>query len=553
MSMDDISRLVTDLLIVLLAGLLAGLLCKRWGISLLVGYLAVGALIGTGGLGLVTQHHGELEHLASVGALMLLFAIGIEFSLDELLRLSRYFLIGGAVQMVLVAIPLTLLSRGLGMSWNAAVLVGSAGALSSTVLVFKALTEWGQTATPHGRRAIGILLFQDVALVPLMLLVPLLTTNGAPPSLQAYGLLAGKSLFFVAAVFGMRRLIETYLVPYLAKMRSVEIVVLFSLSVLGTVCWSAVQLGLPAAIGALAGGIMLSGNRLSQQIDTILLPFRESFATVFFVTLGTLLQPADFFREPILLTAALAGMLLLKTSAAGIAFRLIGLRWPAAIGMGLGLAQLGEFSFLVLAEGMKHGVISSATYSRLLFVALGTLLLTPQLLKLGLKWTGGGIPEHVGGGYVNIGSAPVRHAVVVGIGPIGRQIASRLEIAGVHVCLIDFSPVNLYPFSQQGFQTVAGDARDPEVLRRALADRCSLAVISVPEDESAHRIVKTLREMNPTGSILVRCRYQSSISRARKAGANTVVSEEAEASGALLRHCEELIAAGATIGTTPLG
>ena len=196
---------------------------------------------------------------------------------------------------------------------------GGFSGVDSTVLVFKALAEWGHTATPHGRRAIGILLFQDVALVPLMLLVPLLTKTGQPPSVTAYAVLAGKSLIFVAGVVLLRQLIRRWIVPMLARLRSVEIALLFALSLLGGACWAAFSLGLPPAIGALAAGIMLSGNRLSKQLDTIVLPFRETFAAVFFVTLGTLLNPLAFLQEPVLLTAGLAGMLMLKTAAATLA------------------------------------------------------------------------------------------------------------------------------------------------------------------------------------------------------------------------------------------
>lgn len=541
--MDDVSRIIADLLVVLTAGLLAGAACKRMGISLLVGYLVVGALIGDGVLGFVAQENHELENLARGGALLLLFAVGIEFSLGELFRLSRYFLIGGAAQMVLVAVPLTVTCVVFGMSFNASVLVGSAGALSSTVLVFKALSEWGQTASPHGRRAIGILLFQDVALVPLMLLVPLLTKQGESPTMTAYAVLAGKSMIFLTGVLASRHAIGRWIIPTLARLRSIELVVLFTLCVLGSHCWAAFQLGLPPALGALAAGIVLSGNRLSKQIDTVVLPFRETFAAVFFVTLGTLLQPRLILEEPILLTAGLAGMLLLKGAAAALALKAIGLGWKSAVGMGLGLAQLGEFSFLLLAVGVGQGVISAADYNRLLFIALGTLILTPPLLKIGLRWTGEMSEEHDPAEQAGFDIPAAPYAIVIGIGPIGRQVASRLEIMGVDACLLDLSPINLHAFAQQGFHTVAGDARDPHVLQRADAGRCSLAVVSVPDDDVANQIVRTIRGLNSAAAIVVRCRYQSNIDRAKRAGASAVISEEAEASGALLRWCERYVRA----------
>jgi CPA2 family monovalent cation:H+ antiporter-2 len=553
--MDSISlsQLVADLLVVLAAGFVSGALCKRMGVSLLVGYLVVGAVIGNGGLGFVSQENHELEYLARAGALLLLFSVGIEFSLEELLRLSRYFFAGGAVQMLLVTVPLTIAGLVYGLTWKPALLAGAAGALSSTILVFKALAEWGQTATPHGRRAISILLFQDIALVPLMLLIPLLTGTGDDPTVATFSWLAGKSLLFVAAVVLFRRAIARWIVPMLAGLRSVELVVLFTLSVLGGACWGSHFIGLPPAIGALAAGLMLSGNRLSKQIDTLILPYRETFAAIFFVTLGMLLKPAALLDEPILLTFGLVSMLVLKSLAGTVALKMTGLNWKAAAGMGIGLAQLGEFSFLLVAEGVEQGIISSSDYNRMLFIAIGTLILTPQLIKLGLRWTDSDLSEGLDPSLSSPGIAePIKKAIVIGIGPIGRQMASRIETFGIEVCLVDLSPINLHPFAQQGFHTVAGDASDPDVLRRANVDQCSFAVACVPKDDAAHQIVRTLRELNPNMFILVRCRFLSNVPAMTKTGADFVISEEQEASDALLRICEKVIRQGDQPRLSPL-
>ncbi|WP_417737190.1 cation:proton antiporter [Rosistilla oblonga] len=539
--MHNIESLTVNVLIVLGAGLIAGTICKRIGVSMLVGYLVVGALIGGGVLNLVNQQDHELEVLAQFGALLLLFAVGLEFSLEELMRLSRYSMIGGATQMFLVAVPLTGVCMAFGMSLNAAVLAGFAGALSSTVLVFKALAEWGLTASPHGRRAIAILLFQDVALVPLMLLVPLLTHQGEPPTITTYLLLALKSSIFLAALLACRSVVGRWIVPSLAGLRSVELVMLFTLCLLGGVCWSAFQLGLPSAVGALAAGIILSGNRLSRQVDSIVLPFRESFSVIFFVTIGTLLDPSMFFQEPLLLTAGLIGMLVLKSGAASIALKVVGLQWKTAFGMGLGLAQLGEFSFLLISEAAGLGLISRDDYNRMLFIALGTLILTPQLIRYGLRWTERSPDEDLHGMQHRRDSAVSRHAIVIGIGLIGRQLASRLEIMGSEVRLVDQSPINLHGFAQQGFHTTAGDARDPDILHRAGAENCGLCIVSVPSDDAALQIVTALRGINHDAEIIVRCRYQGNVHRIMKAGAAAVVSEEAEASKAMLQWCDRAV------------
>ncbi len=537
MQPSGVADLVFNLLIVLAAGLVAGVAAKRLGISMLVGYLLVGTLLGAVGFGPMTDGQKGMEYLAQAGALLLLFSIGIEFSMEELRRLSRHFFVGGSVQMLLVAVPIVLLS-GLVFKfpWPNAILIGSATALSSTVLVFKALEEWGQVATGHGRRAIGILLFQDVALVPLMLLVPMLTGDDLQPGDWEWGLLALKSVLFVAAVLVLREMIGRWVVPHLANLRSVELLVLFALIVLGGASLAAYAAGFPPALGALAAGVALNGNRLSGQFDALILPYRETFAAVFFVSLGTLMHFEVLLDGPLIPLFGLAGVLLLKTTAAALTLRLLGSNWRVAWAMGLGLSQLGELSFVLLSEGVTRDVITPLTYNRMLFIALGTLILTPQLLKTGLRWAEEEETDHsLVATILGAPALPVERALVVGLGPIGGQVASQLEIRGLDVCLIDLSPVNLHPYAQQGFRTIAGDGSDPEILHRADIDRCRLAVVTVPNDDAARHVVSTLRLLNPACTIIVRCRYQASASRIRRAGADTVISEEAEAGGAILR------------------
>jgi CPA2 family monovalent cation:H+ antiporter-2 len=212
-----IVALVYDLFVILTVGLISGIVSRRLGFSMLVGYLLAGAVVGQGGFGLVKEDAEEIEYLAHAGALLPLFAIGIAFSLEELARLSRYFFVGGSVQMMLVATPLALACALFGVSWRSALLIATATALSSAVLVFRALAEWGETASPQARRTIGILLFQDVALVPLMLLVPLLAGKEQGPQVWAYLLLALNYVLFVAAVLVLRRAVARWIVPMLSK------------------------------------------------------------------------------------------------------------------------------------------------------------------------------------------------------------------------------------------------------------------------------------------------------------------------------------------------
>lgn len=535
----DIAPLIAQLLVVLLAGLAAGLVCQRIGLSLLAGYLLVGAVIGSGGLQFIPARHDELQLLAEAGALLLLFSVGIEFSLAELLKLWRFFVIGGTTQMLLVALPLMLLTRWMGWSWPAAVLAGSAAALSSTVLVFRALAELQQTDSAHGRRGLAILLFQDMALVPLLMLLPLLTGEGPPPTFERLAVLGVTAIAFVIGVGVAQRVVRRWIVPILAQLKSVESVVLFALSMVAGLGWLAAWLDLPAAVGALAAGLVLSDNRLSHQMESILLPFRETFSAVFFVSLGMLLQPLTFLDEPLLLLGGLAGMIAVKSLAASAALRCTGLRWRAALGMGLGLAQLGEFSFLLLAQGVDSGLVSADNYNRMLFIAIATLILTPQLIRLGLQQaTGLADEERIAHSHVELAE---QSAVVIGIGPIGRQVTSRLEMMGLDVNLVDLSPINLQPLAQLGFHTFQGDARDPQLLARVGIARCCLAVVCVPSDEIAMQIVRALRAANRRLKIVVRCRFQARVHELEEAGADGVISEEIEASQPLAELSERLL------------
>ena len=296
-----IVELVRTLFIILAAGWLAGVASKRLGLSTLLGYVLAGAVIGPGGLGLVADDIEEIEYLAKAGALLLLFAIGIEFSLEELARMSRFFVVGGTFQMLLVAAPVGMACVLFGVSWESTLLIAAATALSSTVLVYRTLTEWGETTSPQGRRAIGILLFQDVALVPLMLVVPLLAGRGQELGKWAYVLLAMNSVLFVAAVPALRKVIARWGVPFLGNLRSIELVILFALIVLVGFCLVANIAGLPPALGAFAAGLVLNGNRLTGQVDALILPYRESFGVVFFVSLGTLFDPRILTESPVLL------------------------------------------------------------------------------------------------------------------------------------------------------------------------------------------------------------------------------------------------------------
>ena len=527
--------LIYDLLIILAAGLVAALVCRSLQISVLVGYLVVGGIIGHNSLGWVVDSQHEVETIAEAGVFLLLFSIGLEFSLAELWRLGRHLLVGGSVQMLLVALPVAALLLGFGTPWPVAVLVAAAAAFSSTVLVFKALAEWGQLSLPHGRRAIAILLFQDVLLIPLLLATPLLIGSGETADARAFALLGFTSASFVVSVILAREILARWIIPWFANLRSIELIVLFVLVTLSGVTLAAHWIGLPAAIGALAAGLIFSDNRWTQQIDALVLSLRETFTAIFFVSLGLLFDPSLLWNEPLFMFGCLAGLITLKALAATVALRLTGLGWRASGGTGLGLAHVGEFAFVLLLLGWTEGILSDAIYTRFITLAIGSLVLTPLLLKLGLHQAKAQPLLNELQRAVDQSGLAGRQAIVVGAGLVGRRVATHLETTGHDVCLVDRSPINLHPFNQQGFRTTAGDATHPQVMELAGADTMSLLVICIADDLAAIRIVRDMRSRNSTCFILVRCRFQSNVAKLTSGGADRVVSEEAQTSDSLLR------------------
>ena len=526
---------IYDVLIILSAGLLAGLVCRRYSIPVIVGYLVVGCIIGKNSLHLISDRHHEIEHIAEAGVFFLLFSIGLEFSLEDLLALGKNLVIGGLTQMLLVAGPVYLALSTLDLEWNATFLFAIAVSFSSTVLVFKALSEWGQSNVAHGKRTIGILLFQDAALIPILLLVPLITGDSSDVSFYDFFILAVASSGFIAGVVFVRRLMARIIIPMLAGYPSPDLILLFTLVTIGLVTFVAFQFGLPPAIGAFAAGLMFSGNRWTHQVDALILPFRELFSAVFFVSLGLIASPSLLWQEPLTVFVALVAIILLKSMAAMLALRLTGLGWKLATNMGIGLGHIGEFAFVIMLLGWEAEIITDLQYQYFVTLALLSLVISTILIRYGMKRSAGATDNEIISSTIEGDLTKTeRQALVVGAGPTGRQVASRLEIMGLDVCVVDINPINLHAFAQQGFQTISGDATRIEILTHAHAEKASLIIVCISDDAAALSITRQLRSMNKRCSLLIRCRYHENLKKLQNLGATHVISEEVEATGALL-------------------
>lgn len=571
--------LLYDVFVILTAGFLSGIICRRIGMPMVVGYLIVGALIGPGMFSLLTssshpptptiniQHETPseqleeikeirkdeqhiIEGLALLGANLLLFAVGIHFSPSELSRIWRFFIYGGSVQMLGVILPAWLVGSLVLGDWKVGLMIGAAVSLSSTVLVFKSLDDFGQSASPHGMRAVAILLFQDVMVVPLLVLLGFLTaihaTTGESMFIEIFSALAKllwEAFLFTAFVATVRWSFIRWGVDILQRQKSVELLVLFTFLLIIGVTSVGLMLSLPSALGALAAGFILSETRLTKSIAAITVPMRETFSTVFFVSLGALFTPQILWDEPLSTLTLLALCLGVKTLSAACAFRILGLTWIPSLAMGMGISQLGELSFILLSQGSN--TIDPTLYKQVLFVAMASMILTPFLLKLALQWSS---PHLISEGKTHsVESAypdDVRQrALVIGLGPVGARLVSFLEMSGFDVCLVDMNPVNLHAYAQQGFRTVAGNATDPSVLQIARLHHCTLVVVTVPNDQIAQETVQVIRQLNKECIIVVRCHYTMNVRNMEAAGGHIIICEESEAGIALVQAVQRIVQA----------
>jgi CPA2 family monovalent cation:H+ antiporter-2 len=508
------------LLTVATVGLLAGGLLRAPAI---VAYLLAGVLVGPGVLGWVTRTHA-IEQLAELGVALLLFGVGIEFALDRLRRILGRMLASGALQVATTSLVTALVFSQLGLPWPAATLVGFLVSLSSTAIVFKLYGEAGELDAPHGQAAAGIVLFQDLALVPMVLLVPML----ASPDMRGAGA-ATSALAAAALSLGLVLLVARVVLPAALRLVArVGIPELFPLAALvlafGTAAGAA-QLGLSLPIGAFLAGLALSGSPYAHQVFSELLPLRDAFVAIFFTSIGMLVQPAMLTAEPLLLVGMVSGVLLKGALVAAI----VGVLWRSArlaLLTGLGLAQIGEFSFVLVREGVAAGLVGDRLEQAFLGTAILTMAATPFLIRLGRRL------ERLGE------LAPVRptgkrlrdHVLVLGYGETGGAVARVLRETGIPFVALDMVARQVEEGRREGLPVRFGDAARRAMLEDLGAKDARAAVVALGDPTATRRAVSLLRQLNSDLLILVRVWRVREIAEIERLGADEVVPSQFETS-----------------------
>ncbi|UCF89332.1 MAG: cation:proton antiporter [bacterium] len=532
--------ILSDLAIVFGAAVLIGTLLGRVRLPSEAGFILAGCLIGPNVLALVEDLH-RVETMAELGVILLLFSIGMDMPLDRLRLLWKPILIAGTLQEAGTAMAFFAAASVFGFTWQAAALMGLMLAVSSTAVTVRNLEDRGEIDAPHGRLALGILLFQDMCVVPMLLALPFLGGKGAD-------LTGGLAAFAKGAVILMAVMaVSRYLVPAVLEraaqtMRRDLFVLTVSFLCIGTT-WLASILGMPLAAGAFISGLLIARSDFRHQALSDVIPFREVFTSLFFISIGMLLDPFEAFRAHSLILSGLGGVLLLKFSIIFLVGVVLRLPLRVSVLAAVILSQVGEFSFVLSRAGEAEGILSGAVTANLTSIVILSMVVTPLLASFGPTLAAGASRIRVLTRLMAVKEPPEEpekalrdHVIVAGYGVSGRAASSALKRFGIPIVVLDLNPDNVRQAVMEGHLAYFGDVTSTTVLRAVGIHRARVLVIVVNDPEAAARAIRAARNLDEDVQIVVRGRYLGTAPLLQMAGATTVVSAELEASVEVTSH-----------------
>ena len=517
-----------NLLVLLLGAIVAVPLAQRLRVSPVVGYLAAGLAIGPYALALVRDAE-EAQALAEYGVIFLLFSIGLDLPLSRLKAMWRYIFGLGLAQVALTSAIAGAIAAALGFGLEAAFVIGGGLAFSSTAAVLQLLSERRELNTRFGRVALGVLLFQDLAVVPLLAVLPLLGAE-TEALVWALALAAFKALAALAAVFALGRLVLRPLYRHIASERTAEIITATNLLVALGAGWATAQLGLSMALGAFLAGLLLAETEFRHQVEADIQPFRGLLLGLFFMTVGMAIDLRLVAANAVVVFGLAFGLILAKAALlAGLAtaFRL---ERPLVVRLGVTLSQAGEFAFVVFTLAAGRNLLPDGVAPVLLAAVAISIALTPLLAALGRRagdWlTPTPAPDMTG--MAEGADELSDHVVVAGYGRIGQIVGGLLDRHDVSWLAVDADLALVAEHRRRGAPVYFGDAGRPEVLRAAGAGEAKAAVITLTDSEAAERVVAALRREHPDLVIVARSRDPAHARRLEQAGADSVILEALE-------------------------
>ncbi|MEE8194454.1 MAG: cation:proton antiporter [Dehalococcoidales bacterium] len=531
-----------DLIIVLATAIAGGMLARWLKLPIILGYLAGGIAIGPFGLGLV-QDLPTINALATIGVILLLFTLGLELSLSELKRIGRVAVWGGSAQILLTAGVGFALGKLLGWETTEAIFFGFLIALSSTMIVLKTLMERGELDSTHGRVMIGILLVQDLSLVPLMIILPAMGGEGAE-LWSSLGIAALKATLFIGVMLVLGLWGLPLLLGRVAGRRSRELFLLTVVTLSLGAAFGAYFLGLSAAVGAFIAGLLIGQSIFARQAVADIVPLRDVFGALFFVSLG-MLADLNFVANNLAVIALVVTVIIAaKFVICSIIPWVFGYNAKASLFTGMGLIQIGEFSFVLAGMGMTAGIISQNIYSLTLASAIITMGLTPFALNLASvlyrrlsqrKKSGWLVASRLDPGLP--GKQQLSgHAVICGHGRVGNTLTKVLEQRNLSFLVIDIDPQVISRLRSRGIPCIYGDASNPEILAHTGLTRARLLICTFPSFMDVELTVRNALKINPKLDIVARVHRDADAELMKGIGVSELVRPEFEASLEITRH-----------------
>lgn len=532
------------LFLLLAATLVVLLISSRIHLPTIIGFFVTGILIGPSCLQLFT--YDQVSLVAEFGLILLMFTIGLEISLKNLLAMKRLVLIAGGVQIILTTIVVWAVLMLFGIPSGTAVLLGFMVASSSTAIVLNIYQSNGQIDTRHGKLILAILICQDIAVIPIMLLLPVIAGVGGDMMSSVMSL--GTSLVALVVVLGVALVVVPRILDVVASRRNRELFIISVMTICIGVAWILSLAGVSSSLGAFLAGVAIAGSEYNHEVLGIIMPIRDLMTSVFFISVGMMLSVA-FMLENILVILVIVAVLfvgkMVITSAAGL---LAGASTGAAVIGGASLAHIGEFSFVLGTTGMSLGLMSDTIYQVFLAVAILSMAMAPFAVDAAPKIArhvvcsplfGKGCPpgttEQVMPTDVSA-DEDHEYVIVVGFGPAGKYVVRALKRVGREYIILEMNPETVAAERAKGENIAYGDASLEPILRYAGIERAKTLVISIPDSATVRGIVSTARRMNPRTTIITRTRYTGESPTLFKIGVDEVIADEREAGLALTRR-----------------
>ncbi|QPJ66862.1 MAG: potassium transporter Kef [Candidatus Nitrohelix vancouverensis] len=518
------------MVLLLLVSLPINIIFHKVKLPSVMGFIVAGVVIGPYGLKLVDDVE-SVNHLAEIGVILLLFVVGLEFSISRLIKNFIPLLAAGGAQLTFTGLAIYGILSYYGVPQNQSILLSALGAISSTAIVMKMITDRAELETLHGQTCIGILLVQDLAVVPLILMIPLLagTAEGGSSSVGMAFLI---SVVAVTALVVVSRLLVPKALSWVARYGSSEHLTLLVILIILGAGLASESLGLSLAMGAFIAGIIISDSEYSHQIFLDILPLRDYFSAIFFISIGMLLNLSIFIESGTLIFTLLAALVVVKIAGAFLSAVVTKNSSRISFVVGLRLAQAGEFSLVLAKIALDEGIFEASQYQIFLIVSTLSMLIAPLLIQGSSKWSlrlfGAG-DETAEGPKKSSGSLK-DHVIVVGYGHGGQNLSKVLNEIQIPFQIIELDGESVRRALIENFKVLYGDSTRANILVQAGIMRAKAIVFAISDFQATEQGIKLSRKLNPDIHILVRTRFAREVEELTNAGADQVIAEEFETS-----------------------